>query len=32
MKHPSGLHVYVPRWKDGGATDNSKDGDSVMTL
>ena len=28
MKHPTGLHGYVPRWKVGGAADNSKDGDS----
>ena len=28
MKHPTGLHGYVPRWKGGGATDNRKDGDS----
>ena len=27
MKHPTGLHGYVPRWKVGGAADNSKDGD-----
>ena len=28
MKHPTRLHGYVPRWKVGGAADNSKDGDS----
>ena len=28
MKHPTGLHGYVPRWKGGGAADNSKDVDS----
>ena len=28
MKHPTRLHGYVPRWKDGGAAANSKDGDS----
>ena len=33
MKHPTGLHGYVPRWKVGGAADNSKDGgsDTVKT-
>ena len=30
---PTGLHGYVPRWKGGGAADNSKDGgnDTVTT-
>ena len=28
MKHPTGLYGYVPRWKVGGAADNSKDSDS----
>ena len=28
MKHLIGFHGYVPRWKVGGAADNSKDGDS----
>ena len=28
MKHPTGLHGYVPRWKIGVAAANSKDGDS----
>ena len=28
MKHPAGLHGYVPRWKGGGAADKNKDGDS----
>ena len=27
MKHPIGLHGYVPRWEVGGAADN-KDSDS----
>ena len=28
MKHPAELRGYIPRWKGGGAADNSKDGDS----
>ena len=33
MKHPTGFHGYVPRWKGGGATDNRKgsDSDTVKT-
>ena len=28
MSHPTGLHGYVPKWKVGGASGNSKNGDS----
>ena len=28
MNHPTELHGYVPRWKGGGAANNSVDGDS----
>ena len=28
LKHATGLHGYEPRWKVGGAADNSKDSDS----
>ena len=28
MKHPTGLHGYVPQWKVSGAADNSKDSNS----
>ena len=28
MKHPTGLHGFVQRWKVSGAADNSKGGDS----
>ena len=32
MKHPTGLHGYVPRWKVGGAADNKhSDSDTVKT-
>ena len=29
MKHPTGLHGYIPRWKSDGAAGNIKDGDSA---